>query len=149
MAGLIRSKSLSSNDSGLLYCVGPGRLLGGVKAIAVVVVGEDGYRCSIFTAAEHEDVHRKLCQGAGNLVSSAPKSGRVPFTEETILDEFSRRLPRGIRLARPRPVELRDVHGTGRILFDAAVGGLALDDDFELRRRPQAAPVKNLNPSFG
>ncbi|MGI8847965.1 MAG: hypothetical protein ACR2GX_06860 [Candidatus Dormibacteria bacterium] len=148
MSGLLRASSLGA-ESGQLFAVGTPKLLGGVRPAAIIVIGEEGHRCSILTAAGSEDLHRKLCQGATNLVSAAPKTGRVPFTASAVLDDLSRHLPRGYRIAKPRPVDLRDVHGTGRILFDAEVGGAALDDDFELRRGVAAPAMRQSSPSPG
>ena len=131
---------------GQLYPIGPRRFLGGVKPVAVIVVGEEGHRATVLTSESHADLHRRLRQAAGNLVVSAHNTGEVPFTPLMVLDEFSRQLPRGQRIGRPRSVELKDVHGSGRILFDRLIGGVALDDDFEVRRR-SPSQVRRLTAS--
>jgi hypothetical protein len=144
----IRPDTAWSASRGQLYPIGPRRFLGGIKTVAVIVVGEEGHRCTVLTSEGKSDLHRRLRQGASNLVVAANKTGEVPFTTLMVLDEISRQLPKSVRVGRPRPVELKDVHGSGRILFDQLVGGVALDDDFEVRRRAPSDPGRAMVPTY-
>lgn len=137
-----------TTSHGQLFPIGPRRFLGGVKPVAIIVVGEEGHRCTVLTSERKADLHRRLRQAAGNLVVAAHKTGEIPFTSLLVLDEISRQLPKGIRIGRPRTVELKDVHGSGRILFDRIVGGVALDDDFEIRRRQPSEPGRPMVATY-
>lgn len=133
---------------GELYPIGRRRLLGGVRPRAIIVAADDGMRCTVLTSANDPELHRRLRSGATNLLVSARKTGEPPFSPGAILDEISRQLPGGHGIGKPRRVDLRDVHGTGRILFDDLVGGTALDEDLEMRRPAPGSSPRRVSATY-
>lgn len=114
--------------------------LRGIEPCGIVVVGERSRRCAVLTSAAQPELHRSLSTGLADLVMLARRYDGPPFPEAVIVDLVSRHLPPGMRLGHPARVALRDVCGTGRILFAEKVGGFALVEQFECRERRAAGP---------
>lgn len=139
----------NQRPNGFLVPAGRPRRMRPLDLRGMLVVGEDGDRCVVLSSPDHEDLHRALVIGAENLRLTSARTGTTPFSPGDVTEEIGRHLPSGYRMGTSRAVWLSDVHGTGRILFAALIGGRPLDDELDCARTSPPPPGGKSGWSLG